>query len=270
MAELFVSYTGADRAWAEWIAWILEEAGFSVVMQAWDFRPGANFVLEMHKASRDSEKTLIVLSRAYLGAEYTHPEWAAAVAKDPGGEECALIPVRVDDCAPDGLLGQIVYVDIVGLSEDEARAAILGGFDRRAKPAQAPSFPGSSGSSSAGPGALRQVLSPVPPREPDPVANTGAPTGTEALADGGAEAGPDRSERSPDARLALIEELTNVPPQQFNMIMFAVKPPSGIVPPMPAPQGDRSHALLSWAESHNGCGLALVREILAALRRRQH
>jgi hypothetical protein len=26
-AEFFVSYAGADRAWAEWIAWQLEDAG---------------------------------------------------------------------------------------------------------------------------------------------------------------------------------------------------------------------------------------------------
>ena len=32
--DFFVSYSGADRAWAEWIAWVLEEAGYTVVLQA--------------------------------------------------------------------------------------------------------------------------------------------------------------------------------------------------------------------------------------------
>jgi TIR domain len=32
--DFFVSYTGADRAWAEWIAWQLEDAGYSIVLQA--------------------------------------------------------------------------------------------------------------------------------------------------------------------------------------------------------------------------------------------
>jgi hypothetical protein len=27
MKDFFVSYNGKDRAWAEWIAWELEEAG---------------------------------------------------------------------------------------------------------------------------------------------------------------------------------------------------------------------------------------------------
>ena len=31
MKDFFISYNQADRAWAEWIAWILEEAGYTVV-----------------------------------------------------------------------------------------------------------------------------------------------------------------------------------------------------------------------------------------------
>jgi hypothetical protein len=47
MKDFFISYAKADQPWAEWIAWKLEDAGYSTVIQAWDFRPGANFVLEM-------------------------------------------------------------------------------------------------------------------------------------------------------------------------------------------------------------------------------
>lgn len=49
MKDFFISYNKADRTWAEWIAWQLEEARYSVVVQAWDFRPGSNFVLEMQR-----------------------------------------------------------------------------------------------------------------------------------------------------------------------------------------------------------------------------
>jgi hypothetical protein len=38
--DFFISYTQADRAWAEWIAWQLEEARYTTVLQAWDFAPG--------------------------------------------------------------------------------------------------------------------------------------------------------------------------------------------------------------------------------------
>ena len=40
--EFFVSFNKADRDWAEWTAWVLEDAGYSVWFQDWDFR--GNFV----------------------------------------------------------------------------------------------------------------------------------------------------------------------------------------------------------------------------------
>ena len=45
--DFFVSYTQADRSWAEWIAWILEENGYRVLVQAWDFVPGTNWTQHM-------------------------------------------------------------------------------------------------------------------------------------------------------------------------------------------------------------------------------
>jgi hypothetical protein len=55
--------------------WTLEDAAYSAVIQAWDFRPGANFILEMHKAAEQTQKTILVLSEDYLKAEFTKPEW---------------------------------------------------------------------------------------------------------------------------------------------------------------------------------------------------
>jgi hypothetical protein len=90
MHDFFISYNGADRGWAEWIAWQLEEAGYEVVIQAWDFRPGSNFVLEMDRAANTSRCTIAVLSQNYVDALYTHPEWAAAFAQDPVGKRRSL------------------------------------------------------------------------------------------------------------------------------------------------------------------------------------
>jgi TIR domain len=42
--DFFISYTAANRPWAEWIAVQLETAGYSPVLQAWDFRPGSDFL----------------------------------------------------------------------------------------------------------------------------------------------------------------------------------------------------------------------------------
>lgn len=141
--DFFISYTQTDRAAAEWIAWQLEAAGYSVLLQAWDFQQGQNFVLAMDRASQEAGRTLVVLSPDFLASRFTAPEWAAAFAKDPTGQRGLLLPVRVKSCNPDGLLGQIVYIDLVGAqTKDEARQRLLAGVDQaRRKPATEPDLP---------------------------------------------------------------------------------------------------------------------------------
>jgi hypothetical protein len=148
MKDFFISYNKTDKTWAEWIAWILEEAGYSVIFQAWDFRPGKNFVLEMQRATNETHKTIILLSENYLNAIYTQPEWAAAFVDDPLGKKQKLIPIRVKECRPTGMLASLIYIDIVGLREHDAKLAILSGFGMRAKPENRPKFPSDTSSNS--------------------------------------------------------------------------------------------------------------------------
>jgi tetratricopeptide (TPR) repeat protein len=150
MKDFFISYNKADRTWAEWIAWLLDAAGYSTILQAWDFLPGSNFILEMQQAIRGAERTIAVLSADYLAALYTQPEWAAAFAQDPTGKKGTLVPVRVRECDLEGLLSQVVYIDLVKLDEAAAERALLDGLKRdRTKPGVKPDFPGSSSSAVA-------------------------------------------------------------------------------------------------------------------------
>jgi hypothetical protein len=91
-----------------------------------------------------SERIIAVLSPAYLQSGFTAAEWAAAFARDPTGTQRLLLPVRIHDCEPQGLLPQIVYIDLVGLDAEAARETLLTGIQRRAKPIKEPEFPGSS------------------------------------------------------------------------------------------------------------------------------
>jgi len=141
--DFFISYTRADTKWAEWIAWHLEEAQYSTILQAWDFQPGMNFVLEMDKAATVARCTIVVLSPDYLSARYTQPEWAEAFRHDPQSEKGALLPVRVRTCEVKGLLGSVIYIDLVDLDEVRAQETLLAGVRReRGKPKTAPGFPG--------------------------------------------------------------------------------------------------------------------------------
>jgi tetratricopeptide (TPR) repeat protein len=164
VADFFISYNHKDSEWAEWIAWQLEATGYTTIVQAWDFGAGQNFVLAMQKAAVEAERTIAVLSPDYLTSRFTAPEWAAAFARDPTGEIGILVPIRVRECNLEGLLPQIVYIDLVDIqSPVEAADVLVQKVKRgRRKPETEPLFPGSDSSSAAArpfPGTTTQPLS---------------------------------------------------------------------------------------------------------------
>ena len=148
--DFFISYNQADRTWAEWLAWQLEDAEYSVVIQAWDFGAGSDFVAEMDKAAKQAARTIAVLSDHYLASEFCAAEWHATFADDPTGRLRKLIPVRVRACNPEGLLKVRNYIDLVDTNEASAKEILLAKLKgERAKPATAPTFPGAVSKTSA-------------------------------------------------------------------------------------------------------------------------
>ncbi|MBV8994360.1 MAG: TIR domain-containing protein [Pseudonocardiales bacterium] len=146
--DFFISYTKSDRAWAEWIAWELDQAGYKVIVQAWNMVPGSNWVVKMEEAIQHSERTVAVLSDNYLRSIYGKSEWRVAYRADPEGFARKLIPARVADCPRPGLLASIFSFDLFDLgSEAAARVELIRGIKtavtRNGKPDIAPGFPGS-------------------------------------------------------------------------------------------------------------------------------
>lgn len=146
--DFFVSYTQSDLPWAEWIAWQLEEAGFRVLMQAWDFVPGTRWTARIQDGLHRSRHTIAVLSAAYLASVYGTAEWAAAAHADPLGMARRLVPIRVEDCERPGLLGDIVSFDLFDREPREAESVLLdrvtASLAGRAKPVASPAYPGAT------------------------------------------------------------------------------------------------------------------------------
>jgi hypothetical protein len=151
--DIFLSFTGADRRWADWIAAELAAAEhpaghpFRVLYQGKDFVPGTNWVQLLHDGIQRSERTLAVLSPDYLErSPFGTAEWQTVWPTDPNGLLRRLVPVRVSSCQPTGLLISIVYIDLVDIDEascsarlrDGLFAAITGAYP---PPAGPPSFP---------------------------------------------------------------------------------------------------------------------------------
>jgi TIR domain len=187
-------------------------------------------------------QTIVVLSPAYLQAEFTQPEWAAAFVQDPQGKARKLIPVRIAKCEPTGVLASIVYADLVGLLQEDARAVLLGAFSERSKPAFV-TFPGAyPGETSSTHESLTENLSSK--------AAESVGRGNEGVA------------LTLEQRDLLVERLCRIAPQHFNMLVFAMRPPEGKIPSMPVEQEKRTAALVAWAEEANGYGISALEALL--------
>jgi TIR domain len=139
--DFFISYTSQDLAWAQWIAAQIDAEGHSTLMQSVDFHPGVDWVHEMHKAVDGTDRVIIVLSAAYLRSEHGAAEWRAAYRRDPSGELRILVPVRVEDVKPPGLLATRTYIDLAGQSEETAKRLLLEGLFPSTRQKAVPTYP---------------------------------------------------------------------------------------------------------------------------------
>ena len=125
--DFFISYRNVepDNHWAQWIAWVLEEEGFSVTIYEWDFGPGTQFISKINDALQEAGQVIVVLSQRYLESEYTKLEWTVAYREAVEGIKKPLILFRIEDVIVEGLLGSLSMVDLFNESDDKARELVI-------------------------------------------------------------------------------------------------------------------------------------------------
>ncbi len=237
--SIFISYTKTDEIWARWVGSVLLSAGYSVTVQYKDFLPGANFVELMDLAIRNTDRTIAILSPEYLKSDFAASEWQAAFRDDPLGQKRKLIPVRVAKVNLTGLLGSIVYADIVGHSEKSATAILLGAISAGSRPTPSEKkavFPGVSDGDHD-----YQIFFDRIPAEIE-------------------RGGSIDSSRRLQLAVAIAKLTTN----QVNLLVFALNPPDNEIPPVSAPAKDRAAALLDWT-SRERIDLATIENLLNSL-----
>jgi TIR domain len=112
--DLFVSHAGRDRAWAEWVAWELQQAGYRVELDYWDWEVGENFVAKMRDALERAGRMVALFSEAYFEAErYTTVEWTALLT-DRDAARPRLLPFRIENVKPPRILGPLLSRDLLG------------------------------------------------------------------------------------------------------------------------------------------------------------
>ena len=113
--DFFLSRRGSVAAIAREVTDVLNEKGYKVRVQDYDFRPGASFVEEMHEAIKNSRDLVILLTRDYEKSPYTRKEFTSFTAQGMGSaEEGHVIILRCGDLPLEGLLADNVYQDLVG------------------------------------------------------------------------------------------------------------------------------------------------------------
>jgi hypothetical protein len=154
--DFFVSHAGADRAWAEWVAWQLTDAGYTVELDVWDWATGRNFVLAMSDALARCDGVVALFSAAYFERDrYTSDEWAAAMLHVPGTGQGRLVPVRVEEVPSADMppvVRPLVFCDLFGVDAAEARRVLLQAVEGPRRPDGEPVFPGTGT-----PGASRKL-----------------------------------------------------------------------------------------------------------------
>lgn len=140
MKDFFISYNKNDKEKAKWIAGFLEQNGYSVIIQAWDFQIGNNFIIEMQKAVNEAKRVIAILLQSYLNSVFCQAEWAATFVKDPTGEKRLLIPIRVEEINLPGFFSTSIYIDLFDINEETAQKRILQAIDKNDNPRKYPSF----------------------------------------------------------------------------------------------------------------------------------
>jgi hypothetical protein len=126
--DFFISYAPEDIGWAEWIAWTLEEAGYTTTLSGRDFRPGSNLPLELKRALEKCHRVIAVLSSNYFANKYAQAAWADAFSRDPNGKKGILVPIKVEEVSLPALYSSMVNVELLNCREPHSSAALLTGI----------------------------------------------------------------------------------------------------------------------------------------------
>jgi hypothetical protein len=162
--EFFISHAGRDTGWAEWLAWQLEQAGYTVELDVWDWAPGEDFVARMQQALERADRLLAVCSEAYFSSIFSGAELRAAFVQQAAGR---IVPVLVEPVTLPALYAPLIHIDLTGLDETAAtarlRARLTGG-----RPTSAPPFPRAGPALADKPGFAGRLprVWKVPPRNP--------------------------------------------------------------------------------------------------------
>jgi cellulose biosynthesis protein BcsQ len=119
---VLVSYVPEDRIWAEWIEFVLKQAGLRVMLRSAVPQTAGADSGETGHAAGSASHAITVLSKAYVAAPEARAEWDAMAAVGPGRR---LVPVKVNEVRLTEPFDTGDVVDLVQLDQDQATRTLL-------------------------------------------------------------------------------------------------------------------------------------------------
>jgi hypothetical protein len=130
---IYLSYVNEDRQWADWIAAVLGQAHFQVRRPADSVPAGSNERDEAACAAAAANRTVAVVSSAYLRSAQSQGV-QEAMAEDPAGSNRRLIPVRVSETRASEPFADRTVLDLTRRDAIQAAEAILWALGRPVLP----------------------------------------------------------------------------------------------------------------------------------------
>ena len=121
--DFCISHAGKDTAWAEWLAWQLQQASYTVELAVWDWALGEDFIARMQSALERTDRLLAVCTEAYFTSTYGGAELRAAFAGSAAAQG-RIVPVLVEPVNLPPLYAPLIYLDLTGLDEATAAARL--------------------------------------------------------------------------------------------------------------------------------------------------
>ena len=137
--DIFISYAAHDWNWAQWLDSVLRQAGYTTVVQGFDFPLDQGFVAAMDRALGECRLVVCLLSPEYLQSPWCRENWQA------GRYANQVFLIRIDQCESAGLLGPRAFVNLVGATRATSSDLVLNALKERAdiclRPKGEPAFP---------------------------------------------------------------------------------------------------------------------------------
>jgi hypothetical protein len=113
MANVFISHRSSDTTEAERLANEIRHAGHQVWLDVWDIRVGDSIIERMNAGLEGATYLVVCYSSAGVTSPWMSREWMSALARQLGGHDVRILPVRLTGGGPPAIIADIKYADLV-------------------------------------------------------------------------------------------------------------------------------------------------------------